>query len=79
MKGKRPHAPAEAGHGQDEALDRVTRALEMMQQATAAAPLQIFWIETLARAHTDIQTALAATAAFASLARKTTSDAKASR
>lgn len=38
----------------DEALDNMTLALEAMREVIAAAPHQIFWIETLARAHADI-------------------------
>jgi tetratricopeptide (TPR) repeat protein len=38
----------------DEALDYMTHALESMREVIAAAPQQIYWIETLARAHADI-------------------------
>jgi len=37
-----------------EALDYLTPALEMMEGVVAAAPHQIFWIETVVRAHSDI-------------------------
>jgi len=37
-----------------EALDYLNVALKMMQQVIADAPHQVFWVETLIRAHADI-------------------------
>ncbi len=38
----------------DEALAQMTAAFEIIQQVVAAAPHQIFWLETLVRAHSDL-------------------------
>jgi eukaryotic-like serine/threonine-protein kinase len=38
----------------DEALGHMTGALEVMQQVVAAAPNQVFWLETVVRAHSDL-------------------------
>jgi tetratricopeptide (TPR) repeat protein len=38
----------------DEALEHMTRAVEIMREIVAQVPTQVFWMETLARAHSDI-------------------------